>query len=65
MPMNEQSEGIAKMNMDWKHVKSQIEGDVQCGTITREEANAKYKAIREWLAKPHGDDCPDWECIGR
>lgn len=36
---------------DWEAIKKRIEGAVERGDITREEADAKYKEIREKLAK--------------
>ena len=36
--------------VDWEGIKRRIEGAVKSGKMTREEAGAKYKAIRERMA---------------
>jgi len=36
---------------DWEAIKKRIEGAVASGKMTREEADAKYKAIRERMAQ--------------
>jgi len=35
---------------DWEGIKRRIEAAVKSGDMTREEADAKYKAIRERMA---------------
>jgi hypothetical protein len=40
--------------MDWDGIKKRVEGAVERGDLTREEANAKYKAIKERIAASHG-----------
>ena len=37
--------------MDWQGIKRRIEGAVKSGKITHEEADAKYKEIRERLGQ--------------
>jgi len=39
---------------DWEAIKKRIEGAVESGKMTREEADAKYKEIREKHAKERG-----------
>ncbi|KPL13177.1 hypothetical protein AMJ85_00115 [candidate division BRC1 bacterium SM23_51] len=46
----EKSEGAAKRGVDWEGIKKRIEGAVKSGDMTREEADAKYKEIRERMA---------------
>ncbi len=53
--MSEQSQVAAEMGTDWKDLKKRIEHAVQRGDMTREDANAQYKAIRERLGKPLGN----------
>lgn len=43
-------EGEARKDIDWEGIKRRIEGAVKSGVITREEADAKYKEIRERMA---------------
>ena len=43
-------QGEAKKDVDWEGIKKRIEGAVKSGKMTREEADAKYKAIRERMA---------------
>jgi len=38
-------EGDGKRDVDWEGIKKRIEGAVKSGDMTREEADAKYKAI--------------------
>ena len=35
---------------DWEGIKKRIEGAVERGDMSREEADAKYKEIRERMA---------------
>lgn len=37
-------------DMDWEGTNRRIEGAVKVGKMTREEADAKYKQIRERMA---------------
>ena len=41
----------AGKEVDWEDIKRRIEGAVKSGDMTREEADAKYKAIRERLSQ--------------
>jgi len=43
-------EDAGKRGVDWEGIKKRIEGAVKSGDMTREEADAKYKAIRERMA---------------
>ncbi len=45
-----QSEHGDRERPDWEGIKKRIEGAVKSGDMTREEADAKYKAIRERMA---------------
>jgi beta-lactamase regulating signal transducer with metallopeptidase domain len=46
-----QSQRGAGTDVDWESVKRRIEGAVESGKMTREEADAKYKEIRERMAR--------------
>ena len=43
-------EGEAKKDVDWEGIKKRIEGAVKSGDMTREEAEAKYEAIKKRMA---------------
>ena len=43
-------DGEAKRDVDWEGIKKRIEGAVKSGDMTREEADAKYKAMKERMA---------------
>jgi hypothetical protein len=45
------SEREAGREVDWADIKRRIEDAVKSGKMTREEADAKYKAIRERLGQ--------------
>ncbi len=46
-----QSGDTPKTDIDWDGIKKRIEGAVQRGDITRKEADAKYKALKERMGK--------------
>ncbi|GAI77055.1 unnamed protein product, partial [marine sediment metagenome] len=46
----EKSEGTTRRDVDWEGIKKRIEGAVKSGDMTREQADAKYKEIRERMA---------------
>jgi hypothetical protein len=48
--IGEKSKGAAKNGTDWESIKRRIESAVKSGDMTREEADAKYKEIRERMA---------------
>ena len=48
--IGEKSKGDAKNGTDWESIKRRIESAVKSGDMTREEADAKYKEIRERMA---------------
>ncbi len=48
--MDDQGERGDRKRPDWEGIKKRIEGAVQRGDMTREEADAKYKEIRERMA---------------
>jgi len=52
---------------DWEAIKKRIEGAVASGKMTREEADAKYKAIRERMAQgaQRGDKRAEYAGIER
>jgi hypothetical protein len=50
----EKSEGAAKRDVDWEGIKRRIEGAVESGDMTREQADAKYREIRERMAGRRG-----------
>ncbi len=50
----ERSKRGGDARLDWEAIKKRIEGAVESGKMTREEADAKYKEIREKLAKERG-----------
>jgi len=52
---------------DWEAIKKRIEGAVESGKITREEADARYKAIRERTARENrgGDKRAEYEGVER
>ncbi len=41
---------------DWEGIKRRVEGAVKAGKMTREQADAKYKEIREMFAKERGGE---------
>ena len=49
--MGDQGERGDRKRPDWEGIKRRIEGAVERGDMTREEADAKYKEIREGMAK--------------
>jgi len=54
------SEREAGKEVDWEGIKRRIEGAVKSGRMTREEADAKYKEVRERLGqKVKGKDAKD------
>ena len=40
-----------RKDVDWEGIKRRIEAAVERGDITREEADAKYEAIRKRMAE--------------
>ncbi|MHC4442172.1 MAG: hypothetical protein ACYTBZ_11385 [Planctomycetota bacterium] len=42
--------GDDKREVDWDAIKKKIEGAVERGDLTREEADAKYRAIKKRMA---------------
>ena len=54
---------------DWESIRKRIEGAVEAGKMTREEADKAYKGIKERMAgaraQRDGDARPDWEGIKR
>lgn len=49
----------------WEGIKKQIEGAVKSGDMTREEADAKYREIRERMGHKDKREKPDWDAIKR
>jgi beta-lactamase regulating signal transducer with metallopeptidase domain len=62
-----QSQRGAGKDVDWESVKRRIEGAVASGKLTREEADAKYKEIRERMARAErgGDKRAEYERLER
>ncbi|MHC4283370.1 MAG: hypothetical protein ACYSWZ_10430 [Planctomycetota bacterium] len=63
-------EGAARDDdIDWKSIKRRIEGAVKRGDMTGEEADAKYREIKERMGKrrdkEHEDKELDYDAIGR
>lgn len=52
---SKRSERGGDAHFDLENIKKRIEGAVERGDMTREQANAKYKETRETLAKKRGD----------
>lgn len=48
--IGEKGEDAAREGTDWEGIKNRIEGAVKSGDMTRAEADAKYKAIKERMA---------------
>lgn len=46
--------------MDWDAIKRRIEGAVESGRMTREEADAKYREIKKQVSREGRDDGVDW-----
>jgi len=65
--IRDQSERRDRERPDWEAIKKRIEGAVESGKITREEADAKYKEIRQRLARAGGGDDKraDYEAVER
>lgn len=46
--------GGPRGKVDWEKIKREIEGAVKSGKMTRQEADAKYRAIQERMAGKDG-----------
>ena len=49
-------QGKMTKEVDWDTVRKKIEAAVESGAMTREQADAKYRAIREKMSREVGDD---------
>jgi len=60
-------EGRRLSRDDWENIENRIESAVKSGEITREQADARYKAIRERMAQDArgGDKRADYEGVER
>jgi hypothetical protein len=50
------AKGKMTKKVDWEAVSKKIEAEVASGAMTREQADAKYRAIREKMSRKAGDD---------